>query len=216
MITKDYNTISKPVILPEYGRNIQNMVDHCLTIRDRAERQRCAEAIIDTMRMVSTRDKEGQDYMQVLWDHLNIMSDFKLDIDFPFPVITREAYEEKVERSLDNDHQHKPAYRHYGRIIERMIQAVLDLPEGDERQALACETAIQMKRCYTQWNKETVANAKIFADLYELSEGKIYLDETLCHLPDVKELNAPNNIGNTNNNNQRRSKNLSNNRRKKR
>ena len=184
---KSYNTLSKPLILPEYGRHIQNMVDYCLTLKDEAERQRCAESIIATMDMVSTRDKEREDHMQVLWDHLYIMSDFKLDIDFPYQVTSKEEYHSQIKCALDNDHQQKPLYRHYGRIIERMIQAVLALPEGEERDALAKETALQMKRSYMQWNKDSVANAKIISDLYELSEGKIYLDELTCQLPDAKE-----------------------------
>ncbi|MDO5017463.1 MAG: DUF4290 domain-containing protein [Porphyromonas sp.] len=185
-----YNTGSKPLILPEYGRHVQNMVNYCLTIEDRAERQHCAESIIETMKMVSPRDKDREDHLQVLWDHLYIMSDFALDVDFPFEVTPREAYESPIKCALDNDHQHKPAYRHYGRIIERMIAAVKALPEGEERDALARETALQMKRSYVLWNKETVANTKIFADLYELSEGQIYLDEMSCQLRDAKELTA--------------------------
>lgn len=214
MITKDYNTISKPVLLPEYGRHIQDMVDYCKQIEDPKERQACAESIIETMKMVSTREKEEEDYLQVLWDHLYIMSDFQLQVDFPYPVTSQEAYNAKVQCSLDNDHQHLPAYRHYGRIIERMIEAVLQLPEGEERNALAIETATQMKRSYILWNKDTVANAKIFADLFELSKGKIYLDETICQLPEAKELTASNNQNN--NNNQKRGRNIRINRRKKR
>lgn len=183
-----YNTEVKPLILPEYGRNIQNMVDHCLTIEDRSERQRCAETIIQAMSFFSNKQKEREDYWQVLWDHLHIMSDFRLDIDFPVQVTTREEYEEKLERKLDNDHQHKPTYRHYGRTIERMIAATLAEPEGEKRTHLAKLTALQMKRNYVQWNKDTVANAKIFADLFELSKGAIYLDEMTCQLPEVREL----------------------------
>ena len=93
------------------------MVDYCLTLKDEAERQRCAESIIATMDMVSTRDKEREDHMQVLWDHLYIMSDFKLDIDFPYQVTSKEEYHSQIKCALDNDHQQKPLYRHYGRII---------------------------------------------------------------------------------------------------
>lgn len=83
IMKKSYNTVSKPLILPEYGRHIQNMVDYCIQLEDKKERQLCAESIIATMNMVSTRDKESKDHNQVLWDHLYIMSNFKLDIDFP-------------------------------------------------------------------------------------------------------------------------------------
>ncbi|MBR8729697.1 hypothetical protein IX332_001020 [Porphyromonas levii] len=191
MIEQDYYTENKVLILPEYGRNIQNMVEHCLTIEDREERQACAESIIETMNMVSGRDKERDDYWQVLWDHLYIMSDFKLDVDFPYVVTTREEFETKMKCAMVNEQATKPAYRHYGKIVERMIEEVLSLPEGAERDTLAKETALQMKRSYIQWNKETVTNAKIFADLFELSEGKIYLDEMICSLPEAKELLQP-------------------------
>lgn len=191
MIKKDYYSENDALILPEYGRNIQNMVEHCLTIKDKDERQHCAESIIETMNMVSGRDKERDDYWQVLWDHLYIMSDFKLDVHFPYEVTTREEFENKMKCALINEEASKPAYRHYGKIVERMIEQVVALPEGEERNALAKETALQMKRSYVLWNKDTVTNAKIFADLFELSKGKIYLDEMLCTLPEAKELQQP-------------------------
>ncbi|MDN4752964.1 DUF4290 domain-containing protein [Porphyromonadaceae bacterium W3.11] len=204
-----YNTKVKPLILPEYGRHVQNMVDYCLTIEDRAERQKCAEVIIQTMSFFSNKQKEREDYWQVLWDHLHIMSDFKLDIDFPVQVTTREEYEEKLERHLDNDHQKKPSYRHYGHTIERMIAATLAETDEEKRDQLAKLTALQMKRNYMQWNNESVANSKIFADLFELSKGEIYLDEMTCNLPDEKEMfgfssNGPNNHNNHNSNNKSR------------
>lgn len=191
MINKDYYIDNKDLILPEYGRNIQNMVEHCVTIEDRDERQQCAQSIIETMNMVSGRDKEREDYWQVLWDHLYIMSDFKLEVEFPYEVTTREEHESKMKCALTNGQASKPTYRHYGKIVEWMIEEVLALPEGEERDVLARETALQMKRSYVQWNKDTVTNAKIFADLFELSKGKIYLDEMVCLLPEAKELLQP-------------------------
>lgn len=176
------------LILPEYGRNVQKMVEYCVTIEDRKERQKCAEAIIQTMDFFSKKEKDREDYWQVLWDHLYIMSDFKLDIDFPVPVTTREEYEEKVIPHLDNDHQRRPIYRHYGRTIERMIEATLQEEDPKLRDEMARKTALQMKRSYIQWNKESVANKKIFEDLFELSKGQIYLDELTCELPDAKDL----------------------------
>lgn len=196
-----YNTEVKPLILPEYGRNIQNMVDHCLTITDREERQKCAETIIQAMSFFSNKQKEREDYWQVLWDHLYIMSDFKLDINFPVQVTTKKEYEEKLDRKLNNDHQHKPTYRHYGRTIERMITAVIAEPDAEKRERMAKLTALQMKRNYVMWNKDTVANSKIFADLFELSKEAIYLDEITCQLPDVKDLFASSNNTQSNNHN---------------
>lgn len=165
------------------------MVDFCLTIEDKEERQTCAEAIVQTMSSFSNAEKERDDYWQILWDHLYIMSDFKLDVDYPYEVTCcKEEYMVSQHPVLENDHQQKPFYRHYGRNIERMIKALMALPEGEERMELAKATAFQMKRNYVAWNNATVADTKIFTDLFELSEGKIYLDESNCQLPDSNEI----------------------------
>lgn len=187
-MNKDYNTTANKLVLPAYGRNVQNMVEHCLTIEDREERQNCAETIIKIMSTISSADRAREDFEQVLWDHLYIMSDFKLDVDFPYEVTTRDEYTADIDRSLDNDHQRKPKYRHYGRNIERMITIALREEDEDKRLELTKEIAVQMKRDYINWNKDTVANSRIFADLYELSKGQLYLDEMIFDLPDARDL----------------------------
>ncbi|OFR32450.1 DUF4290 domain-containing protein [Porphyromonas sp. HMSC065F10] len=182
---------AKPLILPQYGRNVQNMVDRCVEIEDPATRQQCAETIIDTMRSFATTDKDREDFEQILWDHLYIMSRFRLEVDFPYPVTSREEYEEPVVPRLDDCTQEPPKYRHYGHTIERMVEIVKVLPEGEERDELARITAVEMKRQYCSWNKSSVADSKIFADLYELSKGEVYLDEHICTLPEAGVLTAP-------------------------
>ena len=182
---------AKPLILPQYGRNVQNMVDRCVEIEDPATRQQCAETIIDTMRSFATTDKDREDFEQILWDHLYIMSRFRLEVDFPYPVTSREEYEEPVVPRLDDCTQEPPKYRHYGHTIERMVEIVKGLPEGEERDELARITAVEMKRQYCSWNKSSVADSKIFADLYELSKGEVYLDEHICTLPAAGVLTAP-------------------------
>ena len=182
---------AKPLILPQYGRNVQNMVDRCVEIEDPATRQQCAETIIDTMRSFATTDKDREDFEQILWDHLYIMSRFRLEVDFPYPVTSREEYEEPVVPRLDDCTQEPPKYRHYGHTIERMVEIVKGLPEGEERDELARITAVEMKRQYCSWNKSSVADTKIFADLYELSKGEVYLDEHICTLPEAGVLTAP-------------------------
>ena len=182
---------AKPLILPQYGRNVQNMVDRCVEIEDPVTRQQCAETIIDTMRSFATTDKDREDFEQILWDHLYIMSRFRLDVDFPYPVTSREEYEEPVVPRLDDCTQEPPKYRHYGHTIERMVGIVKGLPEGEERDELARITAVEMKRQYCSWNKSSVADSKIFADLYELSKGEVYLDEHICTLPEAGVLTAP-------------------------
>ena len=182
---------AKPLILPQYGRNVQNMVDRCVEIEDPTTRQQCAETIIDTMRSFATTDKDREDFEQILWDHLYIMSRFRLEVDFPYPVTSREEYEEPVVPRLDDCTQEPPKYRHYGHTIERMVEIVKGLPEGEERDELARITAVEMKRQYCSWNKSSVADSKIFADLYELSKGEVYLDEHICTLPEAGVLTAP-------------------------
>ena len=182
---------AKPLILPQYGRNVQNMVDRCVEIEDPATRQQCAETIIDTMRSFATTDKGREDFEQILWDHLYIMSRFRLEVDFPYPVTSREEYEEPVVPRLDDCTQEPPKYRHYGHTIERMVEIVKGLPESEERDELARITAVEMKRQYCSWNKSSVADSKIFADLYELSKGEVYLDEHICTLPEAGALTAP-------------------------
>jgi len=182
---------AKPLILPQYGRNVQNMVDRCVEIEDPATRQQCAETIIDTMRSFATTDKDREDFEQILWDHLYIMSRFRLEVDFPYPVTSREEYEEPVVPRLDDCTQEPPKYRHYGHTIERMVEIVKGLPEGEERDELARIAAVEMKRQYCSWNKSSVADSKIFADLYEFSKGEVYLDEHICTLPEAGVLTAP-------------------------
>lgn len=182
---------AKPLILPQYGRNVQNMVDRCVEIEDPATRQQCAETIIDTMRSFATTDKDREDFEQILWDHLYIMSRFRLEVDFPYPVTSREEYEEPVVPRLDDCTQEPPKYRHYGHTIERMVEIVKGLPEGEDRDELARITAVEMKRQYCSWNKSSVADSKIFADLYELSKGEVYLDDHICTLPEAGVLTAP-------------------------
>lgn len=181
---------AKPLILPQYGRNVQNMVDRCVALEDRAERQRCAEFIVSTMRSFATADKGREDFEQILWDHLFIMSRFRLEVDFPYPVTSQEAYEKPVVPTLEDNTQATPKYRHYGHNIERMVSIVRGLPEGPERDDLARQTAVQMKRQYCTWNKSSVSDSRIFADLYELSEGEVYLDDHLCPLPSATALSA--------------------------
>lgn len=182
------NREQQPLLLPEYGRNVQNMVAHCKTIEDKSKRQECAEAIIQTMSAFSKTEQEREDYWQILWDHLYIMSGFELEVDFPYEVTTKEEFTAPHPRVLNNNHQHKPFYRHYGRNVERMIEIVRAMPKGQERSELEKLVALQMKRHYVVWNKDSVANAKIFADLYELSHGEIYLDEGNCALPEAHQL----------------------------
>ena len=193
-MTQEYNTTSERLRLPIYGRSIQKMAEACVVIPDRDERLRCAETIVRKMENFTPMNRDREDFEQVLWDHLFILSDFKLDVDFPYTVISREEYERTLSGHLDYDHRATPKFRHYGRIVERMIAIALELPEGEERLELSKKIAVQMKKDYINWNSKGVSNSKIFSELYDLSKGQLYLDELMFQLPDASELletNAP-------------------------
>ena len=192
--------------LPEYGRSIQNMVDHALTIEDRAERQRCANTIINIMGGMFPHLRDVPDFKHKLWDHLAIMSDFKLDIDYPFEVIPKNNLASKPEPVPYPCT--KIRYRHYGRTLEVLIQKACELPEGDEKQNLVALICNHMKKDYMTWNKDTVDDRKIADDLYELSDGKLQMTEDLLKLMaeriDLYYRPMKNNMSNNNRNNKKK------------
>lgn len=195
--------------LPEYGRSIQNMVDHALTIEDRAERQRCANTIINIMGSMFPHLRDVPDFKHKLWDHLAIMSDFKLDIDYPYEIIRKDNLDTKPE-SIPYSNT-KILYRHYGRTLEVLIKKAIEFPEGDERQNLIALICNHMKKDYLAWNKDTVDDRKIADDLAELSDGKLQLTENISRLMAERmalnyrpKANLNNNRNNNNRNNKRK------------
>ena len=184
-----YNSQLKKLVLPEYGRNVQQMVDYCLSIPDRQERTRCAYAIIDIMGNLFPHLRDIDDFKHKLWDHLAIMSDFKLDIDYPYPVVKRENLVTKPERI---PYRHFPIhYRHYGKITEDMLQKARLMSPGEERDALTYMLANFMKRSYIAWNKDNVEDEKIWQDVYEYTHGAIRMDAPLMRAKEFKEDPAP-------------------------
>ena len=193
-----YNTQRKPLVLPEYGRIIQNMVDHALTIEDRAERQRCAYTIISIMGWMSPQHRDMPDYQRKLWDHLAIMSDFKLDIDYPFEVVKEDHMDSRPEPIPL--HSTRIRYRHYGRATETLIQRAAEMPEGDEKQNLVALIGNHLRKDYLTWNKDTVDEKKIAEDLATLSDGRLQLTPEISRLMARRMANAhrrpqPNNNG---------------------
>ncbi len=184
-----YNSQLKKLALPEYGRNIQQMVDYCCTIEDREERNKCAYTIIQTMGNLFPQLRDETDYKHKLWDHLAIMSGFNLDIDYPYEVVKEENLETKPERV--DYHLDRIKFRHYGKIIEQMIGRACDYPDGEEKDALVMLIANQMKKLIFQINKEDVDDAKIFKDLAYYSHGQIRLDVATHSLHEFKEAPAP-------------------------
>lgn len=184
----EYNTELKRLTLPEYGRNIQNMVDYCLTIQDREERKRCANSIINIMGNMFPHLRDVNDFKHILWDHLAVMADFKLDIDYLYEIIKKENLYMKPKRMGYN--LCRIRYRHYGKTLENMIQKATEYPDGEEKTYLIKLLANQMKKSFLTWNKETVDDSKIFLDLDELSGGKIVLDEELHKLTESRDILA--------------------------
>ncbi|MBQ8265412.1 MAG: DUF4290 domain-containing protein [Bacteroides sp.] len=169
----EYNTQRKKMELPEYGRSIQNMVDHALTIEDREERQRCARTIINIMGNMFPHLRDVPDFKHKLWDHLAIMSDFKLDIDYPFEIVKREELALKPEKL---EYSTEPfRYRHYGRFLEGMIKKAMEMEDGVEKNELIKLLTIQMRKNLNNWNKEGIEDQKIVDDLREYTHGAIDL-----------------------------------------
>lgn len=198
-----YNTQQERMSLPEYGRSIQNMVDYALTIQDRAERQRCANTIVNIMGNMFPHLRDVPDFKQKLWDHLAIMSDFKLDIDYPVEVVKKESLEIKPEQIPYSPN--KIHYRHYGRFVQDLIKVAVDYPEGEEKDVLIKYIANHMKKDYINWNKDGVEDQKILDDLCELSGGKIKLSAENYHLVEQRIL-IPRRRQGQQNNNQKRNK----------
>ena len=181
----DYNTQQKKLIMPEYGRNVQQMIDHCVSIEDREERTRCANTIINIMGNLFPHLRDVDDFKHKLWDHLAIMSDFKLDIDYPYEIIRKENLRTKPDRI---PYTLTPIrYRHYGKTLERMIKKCEDYPDGPERDQLISLLANHMKKSFLTWNKEVVDDDKIFKDLREYSHRRIDLSPETFRLKESKE-----------------------------
>ncbi len=200
----NYNTQLKKLALPEYGRNIQNMVDYCVSITDSEERQRCANSIINIMGNLFPHLRDVSDFKHILWDHLAIMADFKLDIDYPYEIIKKENLYAKPPRIPYNNSRIR--YRHYGKTLELMISKANELETGEERDYLIKLLANQLKKSFLTWNKESVDDRKIFKDLDELSQGKIVLNEEEYKLTESREILARNNTNNNSNNNNNNNK----------
>lgn len=172
----EYNSSRPRLIIPEYGRNIQKMVEECMEIEDREKRNAVAHAIIEVIGNLNPHLRDAADYRHKLWDHLFIMSDFQLDVDSPYPTPQRETFESSPEMMGYPRRSHKK--RHYGQIIRAVIGKIKELdPEDADRDALIRDVANQMKKSYLNWNKDTVQDELIWRDLYELSDGAIEAPE---------------------------------------
>ncbi len=182
----EYNTERPKLIIPEYGRHIQKMVDHAITIENREERNKVAKSIIAVMGNLNPHLRDVPDFQPMLWDQLFIISDFKLDVDSPFPIPTKEELMERPD-PLGYPQNH-PKYRFYGNNIKRMIDVANEWEEGEKKEALVITIANHMKKSYLNWNKDTVEDDVIFGHLFELSGGKINLKGSDEDLSNASEL----------------------------
>jgi hypothetical protein len=173
----EYNTQRNNLVIPEYGRNIQKMIDQCIAIKDRNERTRFAYLIVNIMGQMTPKGKESGDLKQKLWDHLHIISDFRLDIDSPYPPPSKDVLQARPKPLGYSEIDFK--YRHYGRNIEKVIKKAADYPEGPEKDALVKIIANHLKKSYLTWNRNSVDDRLILENLEELSSKKINVDDNL-------------------------------------
>ena len=185
MMNYDYNTQRKRMALPEYGRNVQKMVDHIKTINDRDERNRAAKTIIQIMGNLNPHLRDIGDFKHKLWDHLAIIASFELDIDSPYPI---PEVSKLIEKPKVVPYSHgEIRFLHYGRIIELMISAAVELEDGEEKEYLTTLIVNQMKKSYVTWNRSQVADEVIINDMKLLSKGKLKMTDGVRIL-EIKEL----------------------------
>ncbi|MEZ4799411.1 MAG: DUF4290 domain-containing protein [Flavobacteriales bacterium] len=169
-----YNSNRPDLIIPEYGRNIQKMVEYAMTIDDREERNRCVRAILSVMGQLFPYLRDIEDFNHKLWDHLYIMSDFKLDVDSNYPVPNAEELDTPPQRM--SYPKGDVRFGHYGRYVERMINKCMAMEEGEERKAFSMAIANLMKQNALNWNRSSVTDDVILKDLSYLSGGAIKLE----------------------------------------
>lgn len=182
----EYNTQLPHLEIPEYGRNIQVMIDHCITIEDRDERNKCARAIIQIMGQLNPHLRDIADFTHKLWDHLFLISKFKLDVDSPYPRPSAETFTTKP--LMVPYPASKIKYKHYGKTIERIIDVAKTYEEGPEKKELTRLIANHLKKSYVNWNKDSVTDDVIFKQFKEMTNNELVIDEgvVLTHVNELK------------------------------
>lgn len=174
------------LVLPEFGRNVQGMVDYCMSLESKDERTECAHSVVKIMSSMFPELVGANNDTTKIWDIINIISGFRLDIDFPCEVITAEKMNPRPEKIPYTSSAMR--YRHYGKNIEKMIETVADMEEGEEKDLIISMIAHHMKKLQLIHNKEGVDDAKILRDLCEYSQGKINLDPQTYLLHEFKDV----------------------------
>lgn len=186
----EYNAERPHLIIPEYGRHLQKLIEQAVELENREERNKAAKYIISVMGSLNPHLRDVPDFQHKLWDQIFIMSDFKLDVDSPYPIPSREMLAQKPERLAYP--QNFPKYRFYGNNIKYMIDVANKWEDGELKNALIMVIANHMKKSYLSWNKDTVKDEVIFEHLLELSGDKINLlktDEELSNSTDLMRVN---------------------------
>ena len=185
----DYNTHRDKLLMPEYGREIQKMVDYAVSLTDKSKRQSCAQEIIRMMETKVPELRENADFEQTLWDHLYLMSHKQLDIDWPFDLTAAEKLQDKPNAIPLP--QEGMRLRHYGKLLEQLFEKLKTMPEGEERDALAFYTANQMKRNLITWGHGSMSDEKVADDLARYTDGVIQLDLSKLKLEKVTAAEEP-------------------------
>lgn len=210
----DYNTQREQLVMPEYGREVQNMVDICGQLDTKAMRQSCAETIVTIMERMFPQNHEDVDYKHKLWDHLAIMSDFKLDIDWPYDITQANKIASKPKPMAYP--MTKISVRHYGHIMAEVFERLKTMKPGEERDELTRLAANQMKLSLMMWSHGSCDNEKVAADLAKYTDGKIQLDLNTFVFNKIMENELVGNSRSNNNRNGNSSNNSNNNKRRNR
>jgi hypothetical protein len=182
----EYNSQRSHLIIPEYGRHLQKLIDQATAIEDREERNKAARYIISVMGSLNPHLRDVLDFQHKLWDQLFIMSDFNLDVDSPYPIPSKDILTQKPDRLAYP--QNFPKYRFYGNNIKYMIDVANSWDDSELKNALVLVIANHMKKCYLSWNKDTVIDEVIFEHLMELSGGKLNLSKSNEELSNTQDL----------------------------
>ena len=185
----EYNSSREEMIIPEYGRHIQKMINYASSRKTKDDRNKLAKAIISIMGNLQPHLRDVPDFQHKLWDQLFIMSDFKLDADSPFEKPSKEVLDAKPDPL--SYPQSYPKYRFYGNNIKIMIDEAVKWDKGEMKEALVYTIANHMKKCFLNWNKDNVEDAVIFDHLFELSDGKIDVRKSDEELLDSSVLMRP-------------------------
>jgi hypothetical protein len=173
----EYNTTRDKLLISEYGRNVQKLVKLAMEIEDRELRTRFAKNIVQIMGQINPSVRDSGDFRHKLWDHLYIISDFKLDVDSPYPPPSRDVLEAKPERLSYSANNIR--FKIYGSNIEKIIEKASTFENGPEKDALVHAIANHLKKSYLSWNRESVDDDQIFEHLRDLSNGNLVLKEEL-------------------------------------